>query len=399
MQKQNDIYRKDNPILPKRRRDRRGGGAAPDRPFPSPVGSTSRRDRPHMPVGNVDGRTDQHYRPRSNRRRPKNKGMSWTQKVLFGSMSLLMVGYLGLLAYSLMMNRAPAPVATPQQPPTVSDAAPAPSVVPQGIVGEETPTARAEQRDRARVQTLTESVERWKAGLAQAERSRTARERSGDLAASVVQLEQALAATPALLDVKLELANTYAELNQYDEACEMYLALLEADPQRHEVRLKLALLLLSMQQHRSALTVAEWLLEADSFAEQPNYVAAMSLIGLGRLNEAIPHLRRLVSLNRENLLYRNNLAVTYSRLGLHEQAETLLREVLNDDPSNSITYYNLAVSYAQRNAAQPAVEILTSAARRFGMSFVNAWLESREFDPIRDTAEFRALREASPPSP
>jgi Flp pilus assembly protein TadD len=402
MQKHNDIYRKENPLLPKRRRGRHASREeAAGAVFPASSSSTSRRERPPMPVGNVDGRTDTHYRPRSNRRRRKQQGLSWPNKLLFGGMAALLLGYVAVLAYSTIKNRN-----TPEAQPAVAVAEPVTEDTPATRVEEgdaalvdTKPSERVDALDREREAFIREAVTRWKDALSHVERSRTARERGADLTSVAERLEETLVNSPSLLDVQAELADVYVELKRYDDAYAMYVSILESNPQDYEVRLKLAQVLAGMQQHRAALAMAQWLLEADAFAEQPNYVAALALLQLGQVNEAITHLRRLVSLNRENLIYRNYLAVALMRLGQHEQAETVLRDVLAEDPSNSVVYYNLAVSYAQQENAQAAVDMLQSAAQQFGMPFVMAWFESRELDPIRDTPAFQALRDEALDTP
>jgi len=313
----------------------------------------------------------------------------------------LLLGYVAVLAYSTIKNRN-----TPEAQPAVAVAEPVTEDTPATRVEEgdaalvdTKPSERVDALDREREAFIREAVTRWKDALSHVERSRTARERGADLTSVAERLEETLVNSPSLLDVQAELADVYVELKRYDDAYAMYVSILESNPQDYEVRLKLAQVLAGMQQHRAALAMAQWLLEADAFAEQPNYVAALALLQLGQVNEAITHLRRLVSLNRENLIYRNYLAVALMRLGQHEQAETVLRDVLAEDPSNSVVYYNLAVSYAQQENAQAAVDMLQSAAQQFGMPFVMAWFESRELDPIRDTPAFQALRDEALDTP
>ena len=57
-----------------------------------------------------------------------------------------------------------------------------------------------------------------------------------------------------------------------------------------------------------------------------------------------------------------------------------------------MTYYNLAVCYAKMSDANQAVETLTRATSLFGRDFVRSWLQSPDFDNIRNERIFLALQ-------
>lgn len=312
--------------------------------------------------------------------------MSKTNKLLLFLMLTVLFGYLVILGVSLYRNY----VRTQTPPASSSVSAPAgEEVVPTPVaVDPEDPAIRA-ARDAERA---VERVTAWKAALNAAYRSQTEIER-GEIDSAIDRLERAVEEAPLVVDLKLALADLYMGQKRYTDARDMYMRILDVDPLRDGVGLKWAQALHALRHHEAALTVALWLLEGDSFLEEPNQIAALAYIAMDRTADAVPHLRRQISVNRENVVAQNNLAVAYSRLGEYARAVTLFLEVLDADPGNAITYYNLAVCYSQQGDTRQAVETLQHAAERFGHSFVSAWFRSKDFDPIRESEAFRNLQE------
>ncbi len=207
------------------------------------------------------------------------------------------------------------------------------------------------------------------------------------------RLEQALKVTPRAIPLQLELADVYAKQRRNSEAADILVDLLEANPGDLSARMMLAQVLESETNYPAALAVANWMLELDPNILEANQIAANAYLKTDRKSLAIPYLRRMVTLERDNVMAQNNLAVTYSDLGDYVKAIQLFNQVLKSDSANSLTYYNLAACYSKQSMDEQAVEILTRAGALFGQSFVNTWMQSKDFDSIRKSPLFMALQE------
>lgn len=307
--------------------------------------------------------------------------MSFSNKIVLILLVCVLIAYFLLLGITVYGNRM-ATAAAPETP-----AEPAPGVT------EEVAEAEPEEPPPAAWSSaplLTETISQWKRAQSALERASSQRDR-GQLDQAADILEKALEQTPNHREIQLALAGIYREQKQLEQAAEMYWRILASQPNHETARLELARLMAALRNHEAVLEISQWILERDIYLEEPNHLAAQASMALGRPEMAVPFLRRLVALSHNNVVARNNLAVAYSRLGQYNQAIALFKEVLQADRSNSIAYYNLAVCYAQQKNAELAVETLSDAADAFGTSFIGAWVQSRDFDPIRDTVEFRTL--------
>ncbi len=318
--------------------------------------------------------------------------MSLTNRIVLSVLCLLLVAYLGVLGASLFRTHqsrqaaaAPAPPAEEQvveEEETEADAAPN---EPVGPTAEELAS-----RDAAQVR---DAIRRLKAALSAVRRAETQRER-GNMERARSLLEAAVADSPHVVELRMALADLAYVEGEFAEARDHLLAALDADPARDPARLLLARTYQAMRHHQAAVRMADWLLEDDQFLEEPNQIAALAYMAMNDAQQAVPYFRRQVAVNRDNIVARNNLAVAYSRLGNFDEAIRLFRAVLQADPGNAITYYNLAVSYAKTDNVDRVVETLKAANERFGPSFVQSWLLSREFDGVRETPAFAALQRA-----
>ena len=206
------------------------------------------------------------------------------------------------------------------------------------------------------------------------------------------RLEQALKFTPHMIDLHMALADVYTKQMKYAEAKDLLLQVLEANPVQDSARMMLATVYAAQTNHESALAMARWILETDPNSTKANQVAANAYLNTGRPGLAIPHLRKLVNMGQDNIVALNNMAVAYTRVGEYEKATQIFTEALQKNSANSVTYYNLAVCYAHQSMVEQAVEILARAASSFGQGFVGAWMQSKDFDTIRNSAQFINLQ-------
>lgn len=385
MQKRNDIYNRESHRLPRRQKAASPQSGAPGNGKPAAGGES--RERPVATPDQLKGRRHTiPTKPQSARRRRSSRLRGGNRWFLLASLAAL-VGYLFILGFSVYRSRRPASVDGPAVAVVEPDA--------EALQEEDVVPAEEADPDAMRAAVLDAKQTGEYLGVfrsamnalhrSQSELERRATDRARD------RLERAVEATPGVTELQLMLADLYMDEKRFADARDLYVGVLSADPSHKETRLKWARSLHALRHHEAALQVALWILEDDAFLEESNEIAALAYMAMDRVSEAVPHLRRQVGVNRENMVARNNLAVAYSRLGQYARAVTLFRDVLEYDPGNAITYYNLAVCYAQQGHVLKAVETLEIAAERFGYPFVSAWFKSQDFDPIRGAEAFQTL--------
>ena len=388
----NDIYNQESNKLPRRRTSSssvsgkpRNGSAKDAGERGGLYGNRERRNTLHDDLRGSRGAPSQASpaaRPASSRRRRRASRMQGANKWVLIFLLAVLLGYMAVLGVSLYRTYLQEEAMAPPPPVPEAPQEEAPAVV-EDPDDPALNAARDAERTGAHLAT-------WKGALNALYAASTDLER-GESERGLERLEGAVEASPHIVELQLKLADLYMAQKRFAEARDLYVRVLETDPLREGVRLKWAQSLQALRHHEAALQVALWILEDDSFLEEPNQIAATAYLAMERIEEAVPHLRRQISVNRENVVAQNNLAVAYSRLGEYARAVTLFLDVLEADPRNAITYYNLAVSYAQQGDAGRAVETLETAADRFGFPFVSAWFKSRDFDPIRTTDRFQRL--------
>jgi len=204
-------------------------------------------------------------------------------------------------------------------------------------------------------------------------------------------LGQALQSSPSNLELLLAQAEVATDLKHYDLAADLLINVLDVDPGRSDARVKLATALYGVRDFEATLAVTDWVLKQEAYSSEAHNLAANAYLSLDQPTAAIPHLRRLRLLDPGNTAAQNNLAVAYTRMGNYQEAEKVLLDILNTEPENSIAYFNLAACYALQNRPEKVVEIFERAAIKFGDVFVKTWLESKDFDAVRNDPRIAAL--------
>lgn len=403
MPSRNDIYNKDTERLPTRRRRRSGrrDDQSNDQPplrraGPDLYGNRERNKSLADDLG-LTRQNEQRMRNMSSRRRRQNKRMSTPNKMLLLLLTVILLVYLVVLGVTLYRGHSgrQAPIAAEPAAPASTGAGgeAAADRSPEEISLLDDAGDLGEPEVFSTVEDIKGNIDRWRSAAESLREVRPMLER-GNIDRAIEALERTLDRSPNLISAKMTLADLYTQRERHDEARKLYIKVLDANPQTEGARLKLARSLQTLRDYEAALAMALWLLEEDPLREEPNHIAAMAYMAMNEVADAVPHFRRQLSINRENVRAQHNLGVAYSRLGDHRRAANLFQDVLASDPGNAIAYYNLAVSFVKQDQADDAVEVLTDAAERFGLRFVSAWLRSRDFDPIRDLSAFERLQAA-----
>jgi Tfp pilus assembly protein PilF len=271
-------------------------------------------------------------------------------------------------------------------------AKPATATAPAATSTSVAPATVAQQPPPAPDDTLATDIRKWaKAQELYEEGARLHLAKQPDRA--LEQLEESIKLSPNLGPAHVELATLCMEKKDFVSAEKHLRVALAASPGEMAPRQMLANVLASLGNYDGSLAAARWVLDSDPYSLAAQLSCATAYINLGQPAAAIDHLKKVVASDRMNLVAQNMLAQSYTRLGQHEKSLAVLRELQSLDASNPMTYYNLAVCYAQQHMAQQALDVLAQSAGLFDRTFVMSWMESKEFDPIRQEAGFTAFRE------
>lgn len=371
-----DIYHQDVPP-PLARRRRWFEGRRPAAPSGTPASEAYRNTLAGQSSRPESGLHPDHRVRRRRRRSEHAPQTSRANRMLWFGVAAVAALYLALLgAFKAWTRLHPPP--------------PAPAPAPAPVVVESTGPAE--------LPPLAEQLQGWKRAIRFAAEGERALE-AGRLDDAEARLTQALKEDPDFHQAQLGLARVLVQQKKTVEAETLLRRVLSADPERMPARLALVSIYAAEGRHADTLAMAQWILEADSYSIEAHEYAAQAFLGLEQPVEAITHLRRLVGLNSDDLIARNNLGVAYMKVKDHRAALATFRDVLKEDPGNSVAYYNMAVCHARQNQAAEAVDLLGRAARKFGSSFVLTWTQSSDFDPIAGDPAFRRFVEegARPP--
>lgn len=370
MEPNHDIYRKEDPPRIKKRRRRSSGESQPSVgiPMTSPRPEPAPHDDKAIRIENWSNATPQReHRSHSSRRADRLNRFLWT-----GILSVFVV-YVLFLSVKVLRGKKTA-AATGEKAQTT-----APAQTAAAPVEVEAPFKIAERiANWNRVPDVLIDAQ----SLLDQGRAEQAEEK----------LERALESSPRVSRLQIKLSQVLVERKRYERARNLLVDVLESDPENATARLMLADVLDHQTNYAGALAVAKWIIETDPNSIEANQIAATAYLNTDRKGMAVSHLRKLVLLQRDNPVVQNRLAVAYTQMGEYVKAIQLFNEVLANNTADPMTYYNLAVCYAKMSNADQSVETLTRSMSLFGKEFVNMWMQSPDFDTIRNEPIFMALQ-------
>lgn len=385
MEPNHDIYRKEEPPRFKKRRRRSSGEGhvSANIPSPSPQPNSAPHDEKTIRIENWSALT-----PQRGHRSRTTRGSDRTNRLLWIGLATAFGIYVVFLAISVLRGKKPADAASEQAQTTTAQV----SAISTAVTAKTETSFRIADKiaDWNRVpDSLLDAQSLMDQGLADK---------------AIAKLERALENTPHVSRLQIKLSQVLIQKKQYDKANSLLIDVLESNPEDTTARLMLADVFDHQTNYPAALAVAKWILETDPNSIEANEIAANAYLNTDRKGLAVSHLRKIVLLQRDNPFAQNKLASTYTQMGEYVKAIQLFNEVLANNKADSMTYYNLAVCYAKMSDADQAVETLTRAMSLFGKDFVNIWVQSPDFDNIRNESIFVALqtsdsKPAKPPAP
>lgn len=364
-----DIYRKEDPPVFLSRRKRR----IQDSDGPDPSKGTNPQNKDSRPEPWARHRTSERTESRVHRsRRHHSQHGNLASRILWTGAAVVVIAYVFVLAASVLRGDKKSKKSSP--------------VATASVAAAVTPSSNAV----AEAASIQERIAAWNRLPDAVLQAQTQQDR-GLLDDAEAALKKALETSPNALAIQSRLARLYIEQKKCAQASELLVRVLDANPDDVPARLLLATCYDSQTNYAASLAVANWVLDVDPGSILANRIAADAYLNTDRTALAIPHLKKLVSLERENIVAQNKLGVAYSVMGEYVKAIQLFQGVLDKNAADSTTYYNLAVCYAKQSMTDQAVETLARAQALFPRDFVNTWMQSRDFDPIRNDPLFAAL--------
>lgn len=362
MESPHDIYRKDKPaaIAPT---SRRGSSESPE-------SATGASQTPSGPGANKD------FYHRGHRRRHKHSNEHSTSRLV--SLVLLAIAIVYAMAWvAILAKKHPKGRKLAEEPP-----APAAASATNAAQEVSAPTGF----------DMASRIAAWKR-IPDAILEAQAFADRGDYAEASRRVEAALEQCPQALRLKMLLARIHYQREDYTHAAEILMELLEANPDDFAARTLLASVFAHQADWENALTVAKWILDANPSSTPAHDIAAQAYLATDRKALAIPHLKKIVTLEKDNIVAQNKLGRAYADLGEYVKAIQVFNDVLAQNDNDATTFYNLAACYARQGLAEDAATVLSRAAPRFGNQFVAAWVQNPEFENIRSNRIITALIE------
>lgn len=197
--------------------------------------------------------------------------------------------------------------------------------------------------------------------------------------------------TPDRIDLQLVLASLYMQTAQWNEARDLLVRILLAEPEEPSGRRLLAQACQQMEKFDEAYLLALWILEREPGNADGLRIASSASLSAGEYARAIPHIRALLERVPDDLLARQYLAIAYLRLGQYSRAVEKFSELIRTSPGEPENHYNLAVCYAQQGNVEDTVEALQRALSNVPQATVRIWLAEKDFSLVQQDALMRVF--------
>lgn len=207
---------------------------------------------------------------------------------------------------------------------------------------------------------------------------------------AVVRLKQALQFAPDNREAQRQLLELYMDAENYAEAIPLCIRLLDQDSTQWDLKISLLTALQGEEQNELCLFLSDQLLR-----QQPNdvnllEVAAYSHAFMGNAEQALDLYKQILEKDPKNLLALEGLGYLYREQKEWMKVIPYYLKLLELAPQKE-HYLILARSYAQIGDSGKSTVFLGQAYSLYGEPVVSSWLLKPEFDPIRETTDFRSF--------
>ena len=187
----------------------------------------------------------------------------------------------------------------------------------------------------------------------------------GHLPEAVTQMEAAVAAEPARLDLQLALGNLYVRTERYNDAVKTFQSLLDKEPASADVMFRLA----ETEHRKGELNTSIDLFRKCNQAAPNNTICALQLglllDGVGRRDQAKPVYEQILKVNPDEPVALNNLAFIKAEEGGDlDQALTMAQRARQKVPTSNEIADTLGWIYIKKNLSEDAVRVFSDLVEK-----------------------------------
>jgi tetratricopeptide (TPR) repeat protein len=236
---------------------------------------------------------------------------------------------------------------------------------------------------------LAERMDRWETGQRHL-RAAEALERRGMDDEAVVRLRQTLQFIPDSQKAQHLLLELYMRSGSYKEAIPLCLRLLDQDSTQLDLKILLLQALQAEDETEMCMLLADRMLR-----ERPDDLSILEMAAYahaaeGDMDTALNFYERILEANPRYLLALEGSGYIYQFQKEWLKAVPYYLKLLELNPKPG-HYMALARGYAQLGDEGKALVLLGQAYSLYGEPVVSPWLRSPDFDPVRETADFRSF--------
>ena len=176
-------------------------------------------------------------------------------------------------------------------------------------------------------------------------------------------LRKAVALQPQNWWFNVQLINLLAELQKFDDAIQIVLALQQHFPYREDVYFMLASLYTQTREFELAIDAYNQMERIIGTSEALSFEKIRLYMRAGMPERGIAEIHRLIEEFPAETRFRVLLGDFYMQLNQPENARAVFEQVLIDDPQNPFVYISLSEYYISRNQPEKAFELIVGALR------------------------------------
>ncbi|MBC8206479.1 MAG: tetratricopeptide repeat protein [Kiritimatiellales bacterium] len=236
---------------------------------------------------------------------------------------------------------------------------------------------------------LRERLSRWE----QTERHLRGAEalpRLGIYEDAIVRLEKALRLSPNNQKAQQMLLEIYMKTGNYAGAIPLCVRMLDQDSTRWDIKVDLLKALQGVEETAMCVFLSDQMLLQQPGDAGVLEISAYAHAAEGDTENALRMYEQVLANDPKHLLALEGSGVIYQWQKKWLKAVPYYLELLELDPKPE-HYLALARGYAQQAEAGKTVIFLGQAANLYGAETVSPWLALPEFDPVRETADFRSF--------
>ncbi len=358
----------------------------PVRPNPENWGYNPGYFGSRLTVNSLESQMSSRSRRRRRRssRSHRDSDSSVGRRVWIGVIALALI-YMGTLGAMILWKKV-------IKPAFASPAVQAPADTPEKP-GE--PSGTVAVPDGAPVRELVDQAKKSRKMIDDAQRL----VRNNDPVSAEAKFREASLLMPEALVILEGWADSLRKNQRWGEARDVLKRALAIAPESTSIRIALADTCRQLQEYEDALLLAEWTLVDQPYDETAHQLIAEVSDVREDYAKSIIHWQKLSSLDSANQNAKNGLGQAYMKSGRPVDAQRIFQRVIQEDPGNTQAYYYLTVCYIQQGDGPEAMAALSRSVERFGNTFVQTWTLGKEFDPLREDPAFKTMFPDKPPEP